>query len=374
LNKNVAANALDRARRRGAERGVMRALLLAHGAEALLELGLTGRAAELTDEIRDHVPEPDDWAAHMMRARVDVCQDAIERAVARVDAVRQLGLGGHMPAEYESQRTFAWVAVWAGDPRGALEWVEQSLARFVGTDTEMLCGEFLAIGARAVADLAGSARARRDEAGELHAGLARDRLLTALADMGGRPFTDHPYAARVPGDRADWEAELGRSVGRSDPDAWQEAGATWQRLGRPHRAAYALWRQSEALMTRSTTTHEAATALRAAAQAATGMAPLMSAIQRLAERARISLDSIDEAKASPPRPIDPYDLTKRERLVLRLLAKGYTNARIGAELYMSPKTASVHVTNILRKLQVLNRTEAAAVAERAGLIENERGA
>ena len=238
-----------------------------------------------------------------------------------------------------------------------------------GTDPEFLYGEFFALGARAVADLAESARARRDEAGELHVVLARDRLVTALADMGGRPLADHPYAARIPGDRADWNAELGRSVGRNDPDAWQEAAVVWQRLGRPHRTAYALWRQAEALMTRSAATNEAAIPLRAAAQAANGMAPLMREIQRLAERARISLGPVDQANASPPRPVDRYDLTKRERLVLRLLAKGYTNARIGAELFVSPKTASVHVTNILRKLNVLNRTEAAAVAERAGLIE-----
>jgi DNA-binding NarL/FixJ family response regulator len=53
--------------------------------------------------------------------------------------------------------------------------------------------------------------------------------------------------------------------------------------------------------------------------------------------------------------------------VLRLLAEGLTNAQIGTELFMSPKTASVHVSNILRKLNVVNRAEAAAVAERAGL-------
>jgi DNA-binding NarL/FixJ family response regulator len=111
--------------------------------------------------------------------------------------------------------------------------------------------------------------------------------------------------------------------------------------------------------------------LRAAAQAAAGMVPLQKAIQRLADRARVSLHtSVDEATIPQPRPADPYGLTKRERLVLQLLAQGRTNAQIGAQLFMSPKTASVHVTNILRKLNVANRTEAAAVAERAGLITN----
>ena len=64
----------------------------------------------------------------------------------------------------------------------------------------------------------------------------------------------------------------------------------------------------------------------------------------------------------------PYRLTSRELAVLRLLAAGRTNAQIGAELYISPKTASVHVTSILRKLGASNRVQAAALAERAGLL------
>jgi DNA-binding NarL/FixJ family response regulator len=55
-------------------------------------------------------------------------------------------------------------------------------------------------------------------------------------------------------------------------------------------------------------------------------------------------------------------------LVLRLLVAGYTNGQIGAELFINPKTASVHVSNILRKLGVSTRVQAAALAERAGLL------
>ncbi len=54
--------------------------------------------------------------------------------------------------------------------------------------------------------------------------------------------------------------------------------------------------------------------------------------------------------------------------MLRLLAAGRTNPQIGAELFISPKTASVHVTNILHKLGVSTRVQAAALAERAGLL------
>ena len=57
--------------------------------------------------------------------------------------------------------------------------------------------------------------------------------------------------------------------------------------------------------------------------------------------------------------------------MLRLLGAGRTNAQIGTELYMSPRTAGVHVTNILRKLGVTGRVQAAAVAERAGLLDTQ---
>ena len=67
---------------------------------------------------------------------------------------------------------------------------------------------------------------------------------------------------------------------------------------------------------------------------------------------------------------DSHGLTSRELVVLRLLATGRTNAQIGAELFISPKTASVHVTSILRKLGVTTRVQAAAVAERAGLLHD----
>ena len=94
----------------------------------------------------------------------------------------------------------------------------------------------------------------------------------------------------------------------------------------------------------------------------------------LAERARIPLNA--PATTIPQKPPvqakAPYGLTGRELAVLRLLAAGRTNAQIGAELYISPKTAGVHVSSILRKLGVSGRVQAAALAERAGLLTTAR--
>jgi DNA-binding CsgD family transcriptional regulator len=64
-----------------------------------------------------------------------------------------------------------------------------------------------------------------------------------------------------------------------------------------------------------------------------------------------------------------FGLTERELAVLRLLGQGRTNAEIGRMLFISPKTASVHVTNILRKLGASSRVQAATIAERARLLD-----
>ena len=60
-------------------------------------------------------------------------------------------------------------------------------------------------------------------------------------------------------------------------------------------------------------------------------------------------------------------LTDREVEVLRLLAAGNSNKEIGAKLFIAPKTASVHVSNILAKLHAASRTEAAAIAHAQGV-------
>ena len=185
--------------------------------------------------------------------------------------------------------------------------------------------------------------------------------------MGGAPFTDHPFVATIPAERATWEAERARLAGPSDPAMWGGAAKAWQDLGCPHRAGYAWWRQAQAQLDAGQPAVAAADALRAAWAAADGHALLRTQIQVLAGRARIPLQA-PAAAAPPAEAPPPGGLTGRELAVLRLLAAGRTNAEIGAQLYISPRTAGVHVTNILRKLGVSSRVQAAAVAERAGLL------
>jgi DNA-binding NarL/FixJ family response regulator len=75
----------------------------------------------------------------------------------------------------------------------------------------------------------------------------------------------------------------------------------------------------------------------------------------------------DVRSAAPEVIEDPFGLTAREREVLVLLAEGQTNRRIADALFISESTASVHVSNIIGKLGVANRVEAAAAAVRSGL-------
>ena len=137
------------------------------------------------------------------------------------------------------------------------------------------------------------------------------------------------------------------------------------------RAGYARWRQAQAQLDAGHPATTAAATLRAAATAADGHAPLLAQVRLLAERARIPLQPPAASADQAPRSAQagaPYGLTGRELAVLQLLAAGRTNAQIAADLYISPRTASVHVSSILRKLGVSGRVQAAAVAERAGLL------
>ncbi len=168
-------------------------------------------------------------------------------------------------------------------------------------------------------------------------------------------------------------AEFARARAAEDePAAWAEAADCWQHLGRPYPEAQALWRQAEAHLAR----REREPAALAAAQAheiATriGALWLSAELESFAARARLKLDP-EAATAGDGEPTEPeerpFGLTERELQVLELVATGATNREIGEQLFMAEKTASVHVSRILSKLDVRGRTEAAAIAHRQGLV------
>jgi DNA-binding CsgD family transcriptional regulator len=95
---------------------------------------------------------------------------------------------------------------------------------------------------------------------------------------------------------------------------------------------------------------------------------LLEDLLALARRARVGLEDAAAAEAPVPESA-PFGLTDREREVLALVAAGRSNGQIATALFISPKTASVHVSNILAKLGVSGRVEAAAVAHRLGMVD-----
>ena len=365
----VALRGLQAARQSGLAACFHAHLLAANAAEALLARGRVAEAAALIDPLTTGPPARDDWLAHQARAEIDLLHGDIEAANRRRRQFKACAdQTGSIDSARETGQRAAELALWTGRPGDALREVRRVLALFRAADLTIYCGRLLMAGMRACADLAEQARARRDENATQDAVAAGGELVAWVDQMAGAPFADHPLLAMIPAERATWEAERTRLAGASDPAAWGAAAKIWEDLGCPHRSGYTWWRHAEALLAAGLP-RAAATALQAAAVAADGHAPLLAQIRTLAQRARIPLDSPPDAvSAPPPDAATPYGLTARELAVLRLVAAGRTNAQIGAELFISPKTAGVHVTNILRKLGVSNRVQAAALAERAGLV------
>ena len=205
-----------------------------------------------------------------------------------------------------------------------------------------------ATGLRAQAELAALARARRDT-DDLHDRLDRARKLLATA----RRAAASSITPTSTGWLAQADAEHARALGAARPELWRAASETWDRLDRSPLAAYCRLRQAEALVGAGASRAEASAPLREAHAVATRLAakPLLAELELLAQRARLELAAPEAAShVEQQRVEEALGLTHREAEVLALVARGYTNREIAGELVISVKTASVHVSHILRKL------------------------
>ncbi|MFE7774660.1 AAA family ATPase [Streptomyces sp. NPDC057445] len=170
---------------------------------------------------------------------------------------------------------------------------------------------------------------------------------------------------------AEWvRAELLRAENSDTPDAWAAVMDAFATVDRPYDVARVRHRCAESLLAAGER-DRASGLLRQAHETAErlGARPLAEDVALLARRARLRLTEPcpQAVEAAAPAPVEELGLTPRERDVLRLVAVGRTNRQIAEELYISPKTASVHVSNILAKLGVTGRGEAAALAHRLRL-------
>jgi DNA-binding CsgD family transcriptional regulator len=312
-------------------------------------------------------------------------------------------------------------ALWRGDIPDARRASERGWSLVRETEDWILAARTAATAAEVDAAAASEARERRDLAG-LASARERSRAVLKAAEsvvkrhgvapsMGSRRLADAWIATA--------RAHQRRVDGRDDPSAWAAVADGWAALGIPYETARARWRAAEALLGSGAGRagrHEARRPLLAAVRIALdlGAMPLLRELHELAGRALITLPpevaerlagpedarplvgvidpAILAAPGTPARPADDraepsplvqglagptedaargdtFGLSSREREVLAQIARGRTNREIGERLFISQKTVGVHVGNILSKLGVSGRVEAAAVAIRLGLTE-----
>ncbi|MFI0483400.1 AAA family ATPase [Actinomadura sp. 9N215] len=263
-------------------------------------------------------------------------------------------------------------ALWRGDPHAAVEHVENVLGTPYGETDGAI--RLAATGLWAHAEIAARARAAGDDGAVRAAAEAADALLRRATTVftvntDGVPRTwfgleGHAWLARA-------RAERRRVDGVLDADLWRRSAGLFTYGdadgGFVYEVARSRWRLAEALAENGD--REAAAAeWRSAVESARrlGAEPLLAGLRDLGTRARLgSTDGGGAATSGGSGPL--ASLTGREREVLKLVADGLGNREIAARLFISPKTASVHVSNILAKLNVATRTQAAAVAHREGL-------
>ena len=313
-----------------------------------------------------------DAAVYLRCIAAQICagRDDPARARALAEEAIEIARTGFPGRTVVTRVTAAWVALLDDHPDVALDHIREAWAIAQPWEGLVTRSLVLWVGLWAAADLASRARARGDKAGlrtalEFGSELSIAALAT-VRDSGGEGATDGP---RLVLELA--AAEAARLERRDDAATWAELGDRFERLRDQPRTFLARQRQAEASL-RDRGDRSAAVA---AIEAALGVADAMGApglrerAMAVARAARLKLAS--ESSSEADRMTDatgPWPLSKREREVLALLADGRTNRQIADALFISDKTASVHVTHIMTKLGVARRTEAALLAVRAGVV------
>jgi DNA-binding CsgD family transcriptional regulator len=328
-----------------------------------------GRWDEAEEQLRE-VESVDPLGIDVWRLAEQRCQLAVGRAdfdTARTEAEhleRAVGPEGTVRDHLTVERAWISIATWSGDEVGALERALDAMRQPVA-DLRLCSDVSIEVIVEGLA--AGASLAARTREPEAHAG-----YLEQVRELGGQ--LDHAVATDRWGGgrpgaldalRALMAAEVARASGADDGPGWLAVADMWASRGLRPRAAYARFRAAEAFV-RDDDRDAAASAARDAYALASdiGWISVRDAIASLARRARLELGAIAERATSPA---DRYGLTARELDVVALVAEGRTNRQIADALFISAKTASVHVSNILAKLGVTNRGEAGAAARRLGL-------
>ena len=327
-------------------------------------------------------------------------------------------------------RAAASYALWNGDLVDARRAADRGWTLVRGTEDWVLAAKMAATVAEVDAAVAAEAGERRDLAGlataRQHVAGVLAHAVAAVSGSGVSPTVGSRREADAY--LATARAHRSRVDGADEQSVWDAVASRWRALGNPYETARARWRQAEATLAAASGRRGRATARNPLIESATianelGARPLLRELRDLAGRARLPLpseieaafaaeDGLADAHAAEGDATDghvtdgemtnghtpveagaavaggasavvrsvvgepvvarpnTFGLSGREREVLGLIAQGRTNREIGQRLFISQKTVGVHVGNILSKLAVSGRVEAAAVAIRLGLTEH----
>jgi ATP/maltotriose-dependent transcriptional regulator MalT len=359
----LAREGVERVRELGADRG-FGDFLRGEIATRLLRLSRWDEAAELLAELMGH--SPSGFSEAMCRnhlAQLHAERGEHELATAHHRRAREVLLDASDSQWLaDLHKSAATNALWQGRPEDAALTVAECLDAVERAERLFMTARLYELGARACAELA--ARSPGDQA-ECARQLNGAQAL--LARLDARILATDAHSPLVLAARTACAAEVSRIGGVGAVAAWSEAEQSWERLGDRYLAAYAQWRAAEASFAAGERERAQDLSRQAlSTSSAIGARPLAEAIAAFALRARLELSG-SSSDMTGDRALERLDLTARELEVLRLLANGRTNREIAADLVISDKTASVHVSHILSKLGVRNRVEAASVAHALGI-------
>ena len=379
------------ARRNGLERRLGTGLA-AIRADLLLRLGRWAESSAVADVALDLDPVGRGGAyLAAVRGRLHAGRGESADAEQRLDQAIALGADRDPDVAGIVALGRTQLCLAAGDFAGARQTAEAALGANPDGHPGFVRLPLVVEALRAAGAEADRHRAGRDLAPVATLRIASQPLLDELAGIGSRAAR-----AGIEGLIALAEAETSRLGAAGPPGSWLAVADALDAEADPVRAAYARFRAAESELEAHGVRADVS-GLLAQAHAMTrelGAAPLQAAIEDLARRARITLTA-DPMSASPAGPSksdsghrstgdgaqkplgDVADdgrttlrrsgLSNREIEVLQLVAAGRTNGQIAERLFITRKTAGVHVTHILDKLGVANRVEAAIVAARVGL-------
>ncbi|HEY0716073.1 MAG TPA: AAA family ATPase [Streptosporangiaceae bacterium] len=379
----VARQGVASAREYGLARATGTFLTINH-AEPLTSLGRWDEAVEAVERALELAPPP------MHRAALSVLAGLIAAARGDADAAGRWADSARATfgtARYKDQHHLPLgqleieSRIAAGNLAGAVAAARDVLdSRDLAGSTTRYGWQVLTAAARACVLALRQAVAARDETLRADADALLDRLRACAAPFGVHGRVQEAHRRTFAALDRQGVSELA-GAGQGEPaalrDAWDLAAAAWETVRQPYPQAQALTGAAGAALAAGDREGAALRLRRAAALAeSVGAAPLSAGIEHLFRRARPGSGpaggggpGVAGARGVTAPDAAPFGLTARELEVLQLVAAGRSNREIAAELFISAKTASVHVSNILAKLGVASRGEAAATAYREGLAD-----